>query len=78
MDGIVSLWAFSTCLNSIVASSFFFVCFFNESSALASCYSKEKIENNTFFYSNFSYKFTSFAFYHHITGYFSSLDSKFN
>lgn len=42
MDDIVSLWAFSTCLNSIVASSFL-----NEGSALASCYSKEKIEINS-------------------------------
>lgn len=43
MDNTVSLWAFSTCLNSIIVSSSF-----NESSALASCYSKEKIENNTY------------------------------
>lgn len=37
------LMGLSTCLNSITVSSSF-----NESSALASCYSKEKVENNNY------------------------------
>lgn len=50
MGNIVSLWAFSTCLSSIVANFFL-----NESSVLVSCYSKEKVENNTSLYSHDPY-----------------------
>lgn len=51
MDDIVSLWAFSTCLNSVVASGFFV--YFNESSVSILLFKGK--ENKTPLYSNNPY-----------------------